>query len=437
MRLMRARASGGGKRSAGDCGSRIAFAPGLWAAVLLGLTGCAGSGTQHGTAATGAGATAPQGAANASLTTLAAEEQAGVSDEQGANEDLIDLGAKAGLDQELLARLAGDYDTAEAAEEPAASDPLDAWHGMETSTGLNRFADGTTPADTEAAADVAGAETAPAGASLPADEAFLAGPVADGDDPDAAPAAASFTESQPAAAQPLLLLRRRIEAEAERSGTPFYEAVLTVMLDLYADGTTRRFEIPATSEIFAERELAVLRELQEFVLRVHRDVYRRDSFEPLAEAASELAAGLSEHLPLTIPTLALCKRVDGFGQYEPLAGNRFLVNRPARIGIYTELENFQARQDGEGMHRVEVSQTLTLYNEFGTKAWEEGPRRVVDVSRNRRRDFFLAVAVDLPALSIGTYNLKVSMRDENSGALAEKTVQIEVIADPRMLSSFD
>jgi hypothetical protein len=392
----------------------------------------------------------PPDAANASLSKLAAQEQKPADGEATpANEDLVDLGGKAGLDENLLSRLAGGYGTADGADEndAPAAEPLNNWHASNGGAGLSRFADEThlqppiesgDSAAAKAGSDELAEHETQAGreSGLPSDTVLLdvpGGAANDVADPDSTPEAAGpGVAADTTRENPLVALRRRIEAESARSGTPFYEAVLSVMLDLYADGTTKRFEIPTTSDVFDERELAVLRELQQFVQTVHRDVYRRDSIEPLAEAARDLASDLSEHLPLTIPALALCKRVDGFGQYEPLAGRKFLVNRPAKIGVYTELENFSTRLDEEGRHRVDVSQTLALYNEFGTKAWEEGPRRFVDVSRNRRRDFFLAVAVDLPALSIGTYNLKVTMEDAQSGAIAEKALEIEVVADPRM-----
>jgi hypothetical protein len=413
-------------------GPRATCLPGLVVlacVVALSLPGCAGS-TRRSAQSPGE---EPEGSAQASLTALATDKT-GEAD-TGA-EDLADLGAKAGLDQNLLERLAGEY---ESGGPPTDAEPGPA-DADSTSAALTQFAEDEVGADEivqpVGANDRESTEPAFEATSLPADEVFLATMA------EPAEATAEPDEDEPGGSEagegnPLLLLRERLEAEAERADTPFYEAVLTVMLDLYADGTTRRFQIPDTSDTFNDREIEVLRELQQFVDRIHRDVYRQDSPEPLVAAARDLADQLSGQLTMTIPTLELCKRVDGFGQYEPLAGRKFLVNRSNRIGIYAELANFGTRVDAEGQHRVEVSQTISLYNEFGTKAWEEGPERFVDTSRNRRRDFFLAVAVDLPPLSVGAYNLKVSMRDESSGAVAEKTIEIEVIADPRMTAGFD
>ncbi len=402
----------------------------LLCVVALSLPGCAGS-ARRGAPAPGQ---EPGGLANASLTALATDE---TSEADAAGEDLADLGAKAGLDQNLLARLAGEY---ESGGPPASAEPGTA-EADSTSAALRQFTTADEGGEDQVlqpvgANDTESPEPTVEATSLPADEVFLA-TMAEPAEATAEPEEDEPSENEAGPDNPLLILRERLETEAAQAGTPFYEAVLTVMLDLYADGTTRRFQIPDASDTFDDRELEVLRELQQFVDRVHRDVYRQDSPEPLVEAARDLAEQLSSQLTLRIPTLELCKRVNGFGQYEPLAGTKFLVNRSNRIGVYTELENFGTRVDAEGQHRVEVSQTISLYNEFGTKAWEEGPKRFADTSRNRRRDFFLAVPIDLPPLSVGAYNLKVSMRDESSGAVAEKTIEIEVIADPRMTAGVD
>lgn len=140
--------------------------------------------------------------------------------------------------------------------------------------------------------------------------------------------------------------------------------------------------------------------------------------------------------PLSIDALELCRRVDSYGVYEPFATTRFLAGRKNRVLIYVELENFMHHPTSDGQHEVRLEQQVELYDTTGeTTVWRQGPVELVDVSRNKRRDFFIVYPIDLPArLPAGGYRLKVRLADKHTGSICEKTLHdIRIVADQSLV----
>ena len=168
-----------------------------------------------------------------------------------------------------------------------------------------------------------------------------------------------------------------------------------------------------------------------------------------ANAFSSAAAALEDTQGLHVRRAVLCSRVTGFGRYEAMARAGFVAGRPARFIVYTELDRFAHRAaresdpgraeigaaaEGEELLTVELTQELSLWHDAdGSAQWKHPEQTVVEVSRNRRRDFYLVQQVELPAnLSVGKYNLKVSVRDRVSGAVDEAQIPIVIVADPAL-----
>lgn len=157
---------------------------------------------------------------------------------------------------------------------------------------------------------------------------------------------------------------------------------------------------------------------------------------------------LREGAALRIATAALCTRVNGFGQYEPFAEYTFLAGRTTRMIVYAEVENFghrAAHGDDPGMETltstssgyvaVELSQELRLWHDAdGSMQWRKPEQTVIEVGRNKRRDFYLVQQVELPpTLSVGKYNLKVTIRDKVTGSVDERSIPIKIVADAGVL----
>lgn len=136
--------------------------------------------------------------------------------------------------------------------------------------------------------------------------------------------------------------------------------------------------------------------------------------------------------PLQIEAMQLCRRVDSYGVYEPFGTTRFLAGQKNRVLVYVELENFKHEPLDDGRYEVRLEQSVELYDATGeTTVWRQGPVQLVDVSRNKRRDFFIVYPIDLPArLPAGGYRLKVRIADKHTGSLCEQTMHdIQVVAD--------
>jgi hypothetical protein len=80
---------------------------------------------------------------------------------------------------------------------------------------------------------------------------------------------------------------------------------------------------------------------------------------------------------------------------------------------------------------VDLSQSLSLYqDQGGLLSWHRPARPVIETSRNKRRDFYIIQQIELPSgLSIGRYNLKVTIKDRTSGGEAETILPITIVAD--------
>lgn len=142
----------------------------------------------------------------------------------------------------------------------------------------------------------------------------------------------------------------------------------------------------------------------------------------------DMADRLRTQAELAVPIVALCKRVDGFGKYEPIDPPRFPAGREHAVIVYCEIENFESQLNDKRLWETKLTQQVNLYTETGMLVWPDKPRHVSDECRNRRHDFFLYNLVKLPAnLTIGRYLLKVSIEDRGVRHVAESTVPVEIV----------
>lgn len=166
------------------------------------------------------------------------------------------------------------------------------------------------------------------------------------------------------------------------------------------------------------------------------ELTRRDMLDKVSEVFGDQ--------PLQIEAVELCRRVDGYGIFTPLPTHRFVTGRRNALNggtvhdavLYLELENFVRRELPDGTFEVKVSWELALYDRAGDVVlWRQPPAVVTDVSKNQRRDFFLAQTIDLPPnLQGGGYLLEIRVVDQNSGARHEQTIRdIEFVADRNLV----
>jgi hypothetical protein len=178
-----------------------------------------------------------------------------------------------------------------------------------------------------------------------------------------------------------------------------------------------------------DRELisAVMDGLSNFrnTLRQDNNMLLSRKIRPL----TDLADRLSTQADLSIPTLTLCTKVEGFGRYDAIEPAHFVAQKEQQAIVYLELENFSSKQNDAKMWQTDVTQEAVLYTEDGLQVWADKTQRIQDLCRNRRHDFFLRTLVKFPGnLTVGRYMLKVTIVDQQANHVAEASLPIQMVA---------
>jgi hypothetical protein len=142
----------------------------------------------------------------------------------------------------------------------------------------------------------------------------------------------------------------------------------------------------------------------------------------------KMAERLREQTELSIPTIQLCRHVEGFGIYEPMP-LMFRAGSEHETLIYCEVENFTSRKNDKDLWETKLSLEAALYNSEGHVVLKGKDVVPVDVCRNRRRDFFVVKRLMLPkTLAPTRYILKLTIVDANSNRVAENSLYIDMMA---------
>jgi hypothetical protein len=188
-----------------------------------------------------------------------------------------------------------------------------------------------------------------------------------------------------------------------------------------------------------ERERELLAKMQAFFSQLGVKLAETGDPEALVAEVEALHRQLIRQLQLVVAQASLCTRVGGFGDYDEFPRNAegryaFLAHSGQQAVVYVEIENFASELKENGQWVTELSQQLVVISERdGIPVWREDWQAGLDLSRKRRDDFFIVQVVTLPErLSVGRYNLKIRIRDDQSGAEAETAIDFEMVADPRM-----
>jgi hypothetical protein len=249
--------------------------------------------------------------------------------------------------------------------------------------------------------------------------------------------AASPGEADDRVRQLVVDLSRELCRQAAYSDAPVRQLLLvaaTTILD------PQRAIDPATHPGLTDRERDILAKMQAFFAGIGTALAESGDPEDVVKAVEALHRSLATEPQLRIARTALCTRVGGFGNFDELrrnaAGNYvFLAHSGQQAVVYVEVEEFTSRQNDKGDWITELAQQLTIYSDRdGIPVWGGGDWQVgVDRSRNRREDFFVVQVITLDErLSVGRYQLKVRVRDERSGAEAETSIDLEMVADPAL-----
>ena len=192
-----------------------------------------------------------------------------------------------------------------------------------------------------------------------------------------------------------------------------------------------RNEVPADTAIeLAEDDRKLLRSvidsLASFRITLRGgNALRQTKVAPLLDLSEQIRS----EIPLSLPTLALCRSVQQFGVYDSFDPPRFTAGKETPVVVYCEVDHFRSRASADGGWETKLTYEAVLYNDgqAAVPVINKKPTQIVDRCRNRRRDFFLADRMTLPAnLPVGKYVLKVTVIDQLANRVAEKTVPVLV-----------
>jgi hypothetical protein len=167
-------------------------------------------------------------------------------------------------------------------------------------------------------------------------------------------------------------------------------------------------------------------------LRAVRSAAGRD---PAAWATRQLAAVeelrdlLMERADLQIPRMVSCSKVSGFGAFEPIERPEYVAGRKNQILIYVEIDNFASEKTEDGMYRTLLSVRQSLLTDAGEELWSHKDENIEDLTRRRRRDFYLTTPPrTLPKnLAPGTYVVKIEIEDVLAQKMNSETLELKII----------
>jgi len=119
---------------------------------------------------------------------------------------------------------------------------------------------------------------------------------------------------------------------------------------------------------------------------------------------------LEDKVPLGVSDLRLCRKVSGFGSFEPLPAADLKTGQP--FLVYCELTGlrYQAR-DTNYVSRLS-SRVELISARDGAKVWEQSLGEAEDQCRSRRRDNYVNYRITLPqSLPAGDYRLRLTQTD--------------------------
>ena len=141
-----------------------------------------------------------------------------------------------------------------------------------------------------------------------------------------------------------------------------------------------------------------------------------------------LEAAFTARADPRITELALCRKVLTYGAYEEMPAEEFVAGRSTQTIVYSELRNYQSQRANEGFE-TRLATRIEILSQTGQSMWIREEPEIVDLCRKRRRDFFLAQRIAIPAtLPADSYVLKVYVEDQVAGKGTEASIPLTILS---------
>jgi len=177
----------------------------------------------------------------------------------------------------------------------------------------------------------------------------------------------------------------------------------------------------------------------------------------LLQEVDQLGAVVRPWVPLALPRVCFCRRVENFGVYEPLPENRSIFqagldDKPGeRVTLYVEVGNFASQTHGQKpdeCYETALAGTLeirdkNLFASAGNLVWRRDFPAKLERSRTPRQDYYMSFFFHIPPrVPPGHYTLVVEVRDEIHPAgvdgkprLARKSLDFDVVENRSSLGT--
>ncbi|MHC5540478.1 hypothetical protein ACYOEI_19830, partial [Singulisphaera rosea] len=140
----------------------------------------------------------------------------------------------------------------------------------------------------------------------------------------------------------------------------------------------------------------------------------------------EAITTLEDKVPLEITELQLCRKVSGFGNFEPVDTNAFKAGQS--LIVYSELSGIRYTQSGEAFRSNLSSRIELVPSQGGAPVWTPPLDPAEDYCRHRRRDYFINYRLTLPDnIPAGVYDLKLIQKDEIAGHSTSSSLPVTII----------
>lgn len=236
-----------------------------------------------------------------------------------------------------------------------------------------------------------------------------------------APAAANSIKGQPAV----------MPAQVTRD-VPLVEALRMYMDDRPADALKCLSEYETGSQ-------EILLNLLELAARLTRQEKeapgnaKETAF--LLEQLERLEVPLRPRAELLIDKICFCRRIEGFGAYDPIAEDQAF--RPGElVRVYVEVRNFTStKQESktDTFYLTQLSGKAEIRDEHGQRVWrQEFQRDRPDQSRALRHDYFDNYRFCLPDMKPGLHTLWIRVTDKPTGRTVERSLDFHVKTAPAL-----
>ncbi len=139
----------------------------------------------------------------------------------------------------------------------------------------------------------------------------------------------------------------------------------------------------------------------------------------------ELRRVLKASADLKVSALQLCWQVQSFGCYKPMEPGYFRPNKDRDVIVYLELDNFTSKFiEDTKVYQTLLALTIELIDADGKVVHRQHDERIEDAAQSRRRDFYIARIIGLPAVPAGEYTLKATVEDLVGNKVSQSSLKL-------------